>query len=67
MLPFCQVNEEGTKAGVVTRSKFRAASYGKKPTKAGFICDHPFIFVLQHRRSRMVLFMGRVVNPVEKS
>ncbi len=57
---FVQVDEEGTEAAAAT-----AVIVGLKsamPTKI-FIADHPFIFIIQEKETRNILFIGRVENP----
>ena len=56
---YLQVNEEGTEAAAAT-----AAIAKIKSGPPQFVCDHPFIFFLQHRNTGMILFQGRVVNPL---
>jgi serpin B len=57
---FVEVNEEGTEAAAVTATSMQAAT-----TLRRFVADHPFIFVIMDDRTGNVLFMGRVVNPLE--
>lgn len=52
-----KVNEEGTEAAAATQFIY---TLGIEPN---FIVDHPFIFVIQDRKSGNILFMGRVTNP----
>ena len=56
---FIEVNEEGTEAG--------AASGATIATSISpiFKADHPFIFIIRDNRSGSILFMGRVMNPLE--
>lgn len=36
---------------------------GKRPTIPTFRADHPFIFLIQQKKSGNILFMGKVSNP----
>jgi serpin B len=58
---FVEVNEEGTEAAAATAVVgITAAMPGRTPL---FRADHPFLFLIRHRPSGTVLFMGRVANP----
>ena len=63
MISNTQVNEEGTEAAAATGVKIQTRSLRGDGPKTYFICDHPFIFFLQHSDSEMVQFQGKVVNP----
>lgn len=58
---FVEVNEEGTEAtaatGVIT---YQGAPPRPKPV---FRADHPFMFLIWHKPSGCILFMGRVTKP----
>lgn len=55
---FVEVKEKGTEAAAGT-----AVVLGNKSLNPIFRADHPFLFMIWHRKSRAILFMGRVVNP----
>lgn len=59
---FIEVDEKGTEAaaatGVVVSLK---SAMPEKPVQ--FIANHPFLFMIRHHDSRLILFMGRVTNP----
>jgi serpin B len=59
-LAFVEVNEEGTEAAAATAVIINSFGPSSLPS---FRVDHPFIFLIQHRDSGNILFMGRVVNP----
>ncbi len=59
---YVEVNEEGTEAAAAT-AIVMATSY--VPDQKEFIADHPFIFLIQHKETGAILFMGRVMNPAE--
>ncbi len=60
---YINVNEEGTEAtaatGIVMELK------GLPRPSPVFNADHPFLFLIVHKKTRTILFMGRVVNPKE--
>ncbi|HWB55138.1 MAG TPA: serpin family protein [Tepidisphaeraceae bacterium] len=61
---FVDVNEKGTEAaaatGIVCASSLRLM--GLPPVV--FRADHPFLFLIRDRNSGAILFMGRIVNPM---
>ncbi len=64
---FVDVSEEGTEATAATAVVMTEKSMGPDmgsiiPT---FRADHPFIFIIQQKKSGNILFMGRVTNPVQ--
>jgi serine protease inhibitor len=56
---FVDVNEQGTEAAAATAVLM--ATRGGNQT---FRIDRPFIFLIRDRNSRSILFLGRVVNPL---
>ncbi len=58
---FIEVNETGTEAAAATAviGTTRGA-----PPSVEFRADRPFIFLIRHRDSGSILFLGRVVNPL---
>jgi len=60
---FVEVNEEGTEAAAATAIIMEATAFPDEPKK--FIADHPFVFLIQHKETGAILFMGRVTNPAE--
>lgn len=62
---FVEVNEEGTEAAAATAVLFREAtgfgSTSQEPIV--FRADHPFIFLIEHKDTGQILFMGKVENP----
>jgi serine protease inhibitor len=60
---YVEVNEEGTEAAAAT-----AVIMGRSaPVVPVFRADRPFLFVIQDKRSGVILFMGRVANPAESA
>jgi len=58
---FIEVNEEGSEAAAATAVVFHYKS-GRRFAKQ-FRCDHPFMFFIRDKKTKMVLFSGRVVDP----
>lgn len=58
------VNEEGTEAAAAT-GHIGGDAPGPVPQEAVFRADHPFLFLIQDKRTGAILFIGRVVNPNE--
>lgn len=58
---FVDVNEEGTEAAAATGVAIGVESIG--PRIPIFRADHPFIFIIQERKTGNILFLGRVVDP----
>ncbi|KAL0424528.1 UNVERIFIED_CONTAM: Serpin-Z1C [Sesamum radiatum] len=61
---FIEVNEEGTEAAASTAATFVLFS-ATFPT-ASFRADHPFIFMVREDTSKVVVFTGAVLNPLEQ-
>jgi serpin B len=59
---FVSVDEKGTEAAAATAVLFVDEGYDPDPPQ--FIADRPFIFLIRDRQTGVVLFMGRVVDPV---
>jgi serpin B len=57
---FIEVNEEGTEAAAATSVQMVLTSI---PETTRFTADHPFVFLLYHKETGMILFMGRVIDP----
>eukprot|EP01025_Chloroclados_australasicus_P007100 TRINITY_DN1226_c0_g1_i9.p2 TRINITY_DN1226_c0_g1~~TRINITY_DN1226_c0_g1_i9.p2 ORF type:complete len:427 (-),score=60.73 TRINITY_DN1226_c0_g1_i9:954-2234(-) len=60
-----EVDEEGTTAAASTVAavQFESAILSQTPE---YRMDSPFFFMLYHKETRCVLFMGQVVNPIEQ-
>ena len=59
---FVDVNEEGTEAAASTGVV--ATTRGIQPSTPLFLADHPFLFLITHKTSGSILFLGRLVKPV---
>ena len=57
---FVEVDEEGTGTAAIA-SKAGRAKRGKKPPV--FRADRPFIFLIEEKRTGLILFMGRLDDP----
>ncbi|OGC42787.1 hypothetical protein A2Y85_07130 [candidate division WOR-3 bacterium RBG_13_43_14] len=60
---YVDVNEEGTEAAAATGIAVGITSVA--PAIPEFRADHPFIFLIQERQSGNILFLGRVVKPID--
>lgn len=63
---FLDVNEKGTEAVAVTLAKKKAAMKKVRkmvPFIPEFYADRPFILMIRHRTTDLILFLGRVVDP----
>jgi serpin B len=62
---FVDVNEEGTEAaassGIVVNTR------GIQPPMPVFLADHPFLFLITHKASGSILFLGRLIKPVSET
>lgn len=56
---FVDVNEKGTEAAAATGA---AMTMSAPPS---FRADHPFVFVILDNETGNILFLGKVVNPLE--
>jgi serpin B len=59
---FVKVDEEGTEAAAATGVIMGITSVGPTERKI-FRADHPFIFIIQERKTGNILFVGRVIDP----
>jgi len=59
---FVDVNEEGTEAAAATGVVMRLTAAMPQPVPV-FRADHPFVYVIRHRPSGTILFMGRLADP----
>ena len=55
------MDEAGTEAAAATVVTMRKGKAPGKPIE--FVADHPFVFVIRHRATGCILFMGRVADP----
>ena len=59
---FINVDESGTEAAAATTVSFGITSIEPGPP-VELIIDRPFIYVIRHRPTGALLFLGRVMNP----
>ncbi|KAM8791991.1 serpin B6-like isoform 2-T3 [Rhynchonycteris naso] len=57
---FVEVNEEGTEAAASTAAIMMLRCARITPR---FCADHPFLFLIQHSKTKAILFCGRVSSP----
>ena len=57
---FIEVNEEGAEAAAASAGIMMFRSLPDER----FICDHPFLFVIRDNLTGLIIFSGRVLNPV---
>jgi len=63
---FIDVNEEGTEAAAATAVIMKLTSNGGEgSTRNMFDCDHPFMYIIRHKETETILFMGTISNPLE--
>jgi len=62
---FIEVNEEGTEAAAATAVIMfeTAIPDDETPSRLEFNCDHPFLFLIQHKETKTILFMGSMEDP----
>lgn len=64
---FVEVNEKGTEAAAATGVAMAGGLGIPEPEQPKvFRADHPFLFLIRDRKTRLVHFIGRVVNPESK-
>ena len=63
---FIEINETGTEAAAATAivCLTRGIDGGEQETREEFKCDHPFMFILMHKATNTILFMGNIMEPV---
>ena len=66
---FLKVNEKETEAAALTGIAGAAAGVAPAPPAPPpvFRADHPFIFLISETATNSILFMGRVINPSDKT
>ena len=57
---YVEVNEEGTEAAAATAVTMRLKAVMLHPI---FRANHPFVFMIFHKKTGSILFVGKVVNP----
>jgi serpin B len=59
---YIDVNEEGTEAAAATAVIMERFSIGG-PEEIIFDCNHPFLYLIQHKQTGTILFLGSILNP----
>jgi serpin B len=62
---FVDVDEEGTEAAAATAVVMEEAAAAEMEPPDEFRADHPFIFFIRENRTGSILFLGRIVNPIQ--
>ena len=60
---FIDVNEEGTEAAAATAVIMELTVNGGSP-RIVFDCNHPFMYLIQHKQTETILFMGSISDPL---
>ncbi len=60
---FVKVDEKGTEAAAATAVVMKPSNGGSPPPV--FKADRPFLFLIRHEKTGMILFLGRVSDPKE--
>lgn len=60
---FVEVNEEGTEAAAATMLNMKMGIVEEPPKPFEIIVDRPFLFLIEDKQTRTILFMGAVFNP----
>ncbi|MFH2052975.1 MAG: serpin family protein [bacterium] len=60
---FVKVDEQGTEAAAATAVVMKRTSIEPMGEPVLFQADHPFLFMIKHRTTGAVLFMGKVADP----
>jgi serpin B len=60
---FIKVDEQGTEAAAATVVLMEKSSAPHGDEWKEFNADHPFLFIVRHRKTGAILFMGRVTDP----
>ncbi len=61
---FIDVNEEGTEAAAATAVIMVTSINGGGSSRIVFDCDHPFLYLIQHKQTGTILFMGSISDPL---
>ncbi len=60
---FLALDEKGTEAAAAAAVPTFGTSFDERPNPIEVRVDHPFLFAIQHRKSGLCLFLGRVNDP----
>jgi len=59
------VDEEGTEAAALTSVLLAGAAPPKEIVPPEFYVERPFLFIIRDNRTGLMLFMGKVENPLD--
>jgi serpin B len=59
-----EVSEKGTEAAAVTMISIERSVHKIEHFNKTFVADRPFMFMIRENQSNAILFMGKVMNPV---
>ena len=59
-----EVNEQGTEAAAATAVSAEVRSISIIPNKE-FVCTRPFVYFIRDSQTGLILFIGRVMNPLQ--
>ena len=60
---FIDVNEEGTEAAAATAVVMELTAINGGSSRIVFDVNHPFLYLIQHKQTGTILFMGTINNP----
>lgn len=63
---YVKIDEIGTEASAGVAASVSAGAELPSGKPVEFRADHPFLFFIRHRPSGIVLFMGRVNDPIAR-
>jgi serpin B len=62
---FIEVNEEGSEAAATTAVGFILQCYEFPTEPQQFNCDRPFLYLIKDNQSGLILFAGKVEDPID--
>ncbi|MCU0727095.1 MAG: serpin family protein [Planctomycetes bacterium] len=62
---FVAVDEAGTEAAAATVVMMLKGAAPRTEEPTPFVADHPFLFLIRHRATGAILFIGRVADPTK--
>jgi len=63
---FVDVTEEGTEAAAATGVAMGMTAMPERHVPKVFTADHPFLYMIRHNDTGVILFMGRLTDPTGK-
>jgi len=63
---FISADEKGTEAAALTSVALAGSAPPKENVPPEFYLNRPFIYVISDDRTELILFMGKVENPLEQ-